>query len=1276
MADVGTVVQFAYRLLRSALQPATRSDRPSPPQIGSLSAQAEFCRVNMSPARSKAGYVHVKAPSVHVSVSSGVPAGGVGGGTFQSAQRHWSGTKGGGACSTEGRHQSTAARGARGSVPALTVHLLNTGQPSKTVPEPHQPVVPSPDIKAGPPREYWGSGTALTVHLLNTIQVTLSHHPDEKEALNSIKNDLAAGMKQSAWHKSHSSAKSSSQTDVRVKFEFQGEKRIIQVPRPVNFQDLQSKVKTAYGQLLTMFYTNTEISIPILNQSDLEKAIILLDHNPHMKSLRIYLCKENPTPPGSPQGPPHGPLRDLFHPPTSLTSCLIPYSNARLLRSSCGLDLLKEDTASEVSVSTREDTSEAASVGDTGSTSAKEDVKEAVSDTSSVKEHNSDTSSVKEDTSIPDDSAKEAISDTSSVPPQEDIEECIKEAGSEAEALEEPAEEGEEATTGSKPVPISRSKSTTDASKKKTDRQSPPPGYIPDSEVRHSSSYTSIEGEGTFIPESSLDSEGEGTFIPESSLDSESVDPLEYSSPENSGSSASLDRLSSDSYYNRLRMSRTKSSSAFSDEFLGEHELAHVERAGKGGTYPRRSTIMTNPHHDYSDGQAENVPENEKTAAQPDLEKTRGDVQSKRRDSDYDLAVLSLQDLNPARCKSCKYNQLTTCLQRTHNLLTTCSQPTHNLLTTHTQPAHNLLTRHTQPTYNLLTTHTQPAHNSHTTCSQPGHNLAVLSLQDLNPARCKSCKYNLLTTCLQCTHNLLTTCSQPTHNLLTTHTQPAHNLLTRHTQPTYNLLTTHTQPAHNLLTMHTQPAYNPLTTCSQHTQPAHSLLTAHTQPAHNTHTHNPSTRHTQPAHNLHTTCSQPAHNTHNLLTAYSQRTHNLLTTCSQPTHNLLKTCLQSAHNPLTTCLQCTHNLLTTNLPPAHNTHNPAKCNVEEGLDCSSCQFLPEKTVDAAGGKPRLRHIEKSSESSRSTTLSAGQLATRQAARPWDTDVVPVAMNTAVVFCSYEYSCSSCSYEYSSPRAPTNWRQGKLLGQGAFGQVYLCYDADTGRELALKQVHLDPKNVEASKQEVKALECEIQLLKNLQHERIVQYYGCIQDENRLCIFMEYMPGIRQYGALTENVTRKYTRQILEGILYLHSNMIVHRDIKGANILRDSSGNVKLGDFGASKRIQTICSATGMRTVTGTPYWMSPEVINGEGYGRKADIWSIGCTVVEMLTEKPPWFDYEPMAAIFKIATQPTIPKLPAGVSDCAHDFLRIIFQKDHRQRASAQELLEHSFVFNY
>ncbi|GCC18938.1 mitogen-activated protein kinase kinase kinase 3 [Chiloscyllium punctatum] len=268
----------------------------------------------------------------------------------------------------------------------------------------------------------------------------------------------------------------------------------------------------------------------------------------------------------------------------------------------------------------------------------------------------------------------------------------------------------------------------------------------------------------------------------------------------------------------------------------------------------------------------------------------------------------------------------------------------------------------------------------------------------------------------------------------------------------------------------------------------------------------------------------------------------------------------------------------------------------------------------------------------------------------------------------------------SPSAPTNWRRGKLLGQGAFGRVYLCYDVDTGRELAAKQVQFDPDSLETSK-EVSALECEIQLLKNLQHERIVQYYGCLREkaEKTLSIFMEYMPGgsvkdqLKAYGALTENVTRKYTRQILEGVSYLHSNMIVHRDIKGANILRDSAGNVKLGDFGASKRLQTICmSGTGIRSVTGTPYWMSPEVISGEGYGRKADVWSLGCTVVEMLTEKPPWAEYEAMAAIFKIATQPTNPQLPSHISDHCRDFLKKIFV-DAKQRPSAEELFRNPFV---
>uniref|UniRef100_H2ZBB6 Protein kinase domain-containing protein n=1 Tax=Ciona savignyi TaxID=51511 RepID=H2ZBB6_CIOSA len=263
----------------------------------------------------------------------------------------------------------------------------------------------------------------------------------------------------------------------------------------------------------------------------------------------------------------------------------------------------------------------------------------------------------------------------------------------------------------------------------------------------------------------------------------------------------------------------------------------------------------------------------------------------------------------------------------------------------------------------------------------------------------------------------------------------------------------------------------------------------------------------------------------------------------------------------------------------------------------------------------------------------------------------------------------------SPKAPSNWKKGKVLGHGAFGKVYLAYDADTGRELAVKQVEILADNSDATK-EIKALQTEIEFLRSLQHEKIVQYYGCTEDSNTLSIFMEFMPGgsvkdeIKAYGALTEPVTCKYARQILEGLVYLHRYHIVHRDIKGANVLRDSSGNVKLGDFGAAKKLQTVVTSSG-QTVVGTPYWMSPEVIEGRGYGRRADIWSLACTVVEMLTTRPPWYEFEAMAALFKIVTQPTSPQLPPAVSNEAKAFLSITFV-DKELRPYAEDLMSHKW----
>ncbi|XP_047138085.1 mitogen-activated protein kinase kinase kinase 3 isoform X1 [Hydra vulgaris] len=259
-----------------------------------------------------------------------------------------------------------------------------------------------------------------------------------------------------------------------------------------------------------------------------------------------------------------------------------------------------------------------------------------------------------------------------------------------------------------------------------------------------------------------------------------------------------------------------------------------------------------------------------------------------------------------------------------------------------------------------------------------------------------------------------------------------------------------------------------------------------------------------------------------------------------------------------------------------------------------------------------------------------------------------------------------------------WKQVRQIGSGGFGTVYLCVDLNTGKELAMKYIETGHINTAALK-EVEILQREISLYKTLNHERIVEYYGTIQANTSISIFMEYMEGgsihdkISKIGALDEKETSCYCFQILEGINYLHSKNIIHRDIKGANILLDSSGNCKLADFGASKQIQTIRSQTGCKSVHGTPYWMSPEVINGAGYGRKADIWSLGCTVLEMLTTKPPWFQFEPMAALFKIATQTTIPHLPDDSSISCKRFVDDCFKRDPSLRPNALELLSYAFV---
>ncbi|NXS58419.1 M3K19 kinase, partial [Brachypteracias leptosomus] len=248
------------------------------------------------------------------------------------------------------------------------------------------------------------------------------------------------------------------------------------------------------------------------------------------------------------------------------------------------------------------------------------------------------------------------------------------------------------------------------------------------------------------------------------------------------------------------------------------------------------------------------------------------------------------------------------------------------------------------------------------------------------------------------------------------------------------------------------------------------------------------------------------------------------------------------------------------------------------------------------------------------------------------------------------------------RDPIMWTRGEVLGKGAYGTVY-CGLTSHGQLIAVKQVVLNTSDQLTTEKEYQKFHAEVDLLKTLKHINIVTYLGTCLEDNILSIFMEFVPGgsissiINRFGPLPEVVLCRYTKQILQGVAYLHDNCVVHRDIKGNNVMLMPNGIVKLIDFGCARRLAWV-SLSGiqsetLKSVHGTPYWMAPEVINESGYGRKSDIWSVGCTVFEMATGKPPLASMDRIAAMFYIgAHRGLMPPLPDRFSGAAVDFVHV------------------------
>eukprot|EP00762_Andalucia_godoyi_P001615 ANDGO_00302.mRNA.1 Mitogen-activated protein kinase kinase kinase A len=270
------------------------------------------------------------------------------------------------------------------------------------------------------------------------------------------------------------------------------------------------------------------------------------------------------------------------------------------------------------------------------------------------------------------------------------------------------------------------------------------------------------------------------------------------------------------------------------------------------------------------------------------------------------------------------------------------------------------------------------------------------------------------------------------------------------------------------------------------------------------------------------------------------------------------------------------------------------------------------------------------------------------------------------------------------RHVVRWKKGEVIGSGAYGTVYLGLNLDTGELLAVKSMEVsDGENHQKIKTEIETIQKEIQLLEKLKHMNIVRYVGTEFRERQFNVLLEYVPGgsigklVTKFGSLNEKVARMYVQQVLQGLDYLHDNRIVHRDIKGANILVDHSGHVKLADFGCSKNIQDIVTPRGARgeeSIMGTPFWMAPEVVMGHGHRRESDIWSVGCVIIEMATGSPPFSEFSPpLTALYHIGTSEHPPPFPNDFSPEGIDFLKLCFQRDPKQRPGARFLLEHPWL---
>ncbi|XP_029026450.1 serine/threonine-protein kinase TAO1 [Betta splendens] len=248
-----------------------------------------------------------------------------------------------------------------------------------------------------------------------------------------------------------------------------------------------------------------------------------------------------------------------------------------------------------------------------------------------------------------------------------------------------------------------------------------------------------------------------------------------------------------------------------------------------------------------------------------------------------------------------------------------------------------------------------------------------------------------------------------------------------------------------------------------------------------------------------------------------------------------------------------------------------------------------------------------------------------------------------------------------------------IGHGSFGAVYFARDVRTNEVVAIKKMSYSGKQSSEKWQDIIK---EVKFLQRIQHPNSIEYKGCYLREHTAWLVMEYCLGSASdllevhKKPLQEIEIAAITHGALQGLAYLHSHNMIHRDIKAGNVLLTEPGQVKLADFGSAS---IACPAN---SFVGTPYWMAPEVILAmdEGqYDGKVDIWSLGITCIELAERKPPLFNMNAMSALYHIA-QNESPTLQSNKwTDYFRNFVDSCLQKPPQDRPNSEELLKHAFV---